>query len=168
MSGERDGATSARRRRERRLCSWWRHEQQCVRMALTAAAHHSSQRVASGETNDGLRAQQTVRAGGERSGVLKEPQPQGAAVTSASSRQSWPRPRRSSRRRRRRRRWRPRLRGEGKRGRRRRRPKLLPHIPLVPRSSSTSAVACSWLVFCIPFLCWQAQAAGHLGRYGPV
>ena len=44
MSGERDGASAARRRRERRLRSWWRHEQQCVRMALTAATHHSGGR----------------------------------------------------------------------------------------------------------------------------
>ena len=39
-----------------------------------------------------------------------------------------------------------------------------------PRSSSTSAVVCSWLVFfcarSVPFL-WQAQAARHHCRYAP-
>ena len=61
--GERSGATSARRRRERRLRSWWRHEQQSVRMALTAATHHSAEKVVAGETYSGLRAQKTVSEG---------------------------------------------------------------------------------------------------------
>ena len=82
MSGERDGATSTRRRRERRLRSWWRHEQQCARMALTAATHHSAEKVVAGETYSGLRAQKTVRATGARPGVLKDPgQPWVEAVT---------------------------------------------------------------------------------------
>ena len=43
MDGERDcsGAGSARRRRERRQHSWLRHEQLSVKMALSAALHHS-------------------------------------------------------------------------------------------------------------------------------
>ena len=43
MDGERDcsGAGSARRRRERRQRSWLRHEQLSVKMALSAALHHS-------------------------------------------------------------------------------------------------------------------------------
>ena len=44
-------------------------------------------------------------------------------------------------------------------------------LPLsLPRSSSTTAVARSRLVFfsrCAPFLRWQVHAAGLLGRYGP-
>ena len=43
-------ASAARRRRERRLRSWWKHEQQTVRMVLSAAAHHSFDKVAAGET----------------------------------------------------------------------------------------------------------------------
>ena len=74
MSGERDGASAASWRRERRLRSWWRHEQQCVRMALTAAAHHSAEKVVAGETYSGLRAQKTVSEG-RRPGVLKDPGP---------------------------------------------------------------------------------------------
>ena len=54
---------SAWRRRQRRLRSWWRHEQQSVAMALSAAAHHSFDKVAAGEKYDGLRAQKTDRAG---------------------------------------------------------------------------------------------------------
>ena len=54
---------SAWRRRQRRLRSWWRHEQQSVAMALSAAAHHSFDKVAAGERYDGLRAQKTDRAG---------------------------------------------------------------------------------------------------------
>ena len=54
---------AAWRRRERRLRSWWRHEQQSVAMALSAAAHHSYDKVAAGVTHDGLRAQKTDRAG---------------------------------------------------------------------------------------------------------
>ena len=34
-------ASAARRSGERRLLSWWKHEWQTVRMALSAAAHHS-------------------------------------------------------------------------------------------------------------------------------
>ena len=49
--------------RQRRLRSWWRHEQQSVAMALSAAAHHSFDKVAAGEKYDGLRAQRTDRAG---------------------------------------------------------------------------------------------------------
>ena len=54
--------------------SWWRHEQQCVRMALTAATHHSAEKVVAGETYSGLRAQKTVSEG-RRPGVLKDPGP---------------------------------------------------------------------------------------------
>ena len=43
--------------RQRRLRSWWRHVQQSVAMALSAAAHHSYDKVAAG------RAQTTDRAG---------------------------------------------------------------------------------------------------------
>ena len=53
---------AAWRRRQRRLRSWWRHEQQSVAMALSAAAHHSFDKVAAGEKYDGLRAQKTDRA----------------------------------------------------------------------------------------------------------
>ena len=96
---------SAWRRRQRRLRSWWRHEQQSVAMSLSAAAHHSHDKVAAGVTHDGLRAQTTDRAGeaahraprrqrtraageavifelfdedtaGVRPGVLAEPRPQ--------------------------------------------------------------------------------------------
>ena len=97
---------AAWRRRQRRLRSWWRREQQSVAMALSAAAHHSYDKVTAGEKYDGLRAQKTDRAGeaahlaprrqrskaaGEaaifelfdedtawvRPGVLAEPRPQG-------------------------------------------------------------------------------------------
>ena len=44
---------AAWRRRQRRLRSWWRHEQQSVAMALSAAAHHSFDKVAAGEKYDG-------------------------------------------------------------------------------------------------------------------
>ena len=54
---------AAWRRRQRRLRSWWRHEQQSVARALSAAAHHSFDKVAAGEKYDGLRAQTTDRAG---------------------------------------------------------------------------------------------------------
>ena len=53
---------SSWRRRQRRLRSWWRHEQQSVAMALSAAAHHSYDKVAAGAKYDGLRAQTTDRA----------------------------------------------------------------------------------------------------------
>ena len=69
------------RRRQRR--SWWRHEQQSVAMALSAAAHHSFDKVAAGEKYYGPRAQKTDRAGeaeedtaGLRPWVLAEPRPQ--------------------------------------------------------------------------------------------
>ena len=55
-------ASAARRRRERRLRSWWKHEQQTVRMVLSAAAHHSFDKVAAGETFNALRGQKTDRA----------------------------------------------------------------------------------------------------------
>ena len=96
---------SAWRRRQGRLRSWWRHEQQSVAMALSAAAHHSFDKVAAGAKYDGPRAQKTDRAGeaaqraprrrrsnaagdavffelfdedtaGMRPGVLAEPRPQ--------------------------------------------------------------------------------------------
>ena len=54
---------SAWRRRHRRLRSWWRHEQQSVALALSAAAHHSFDKVAASAEYDGLRAQKTDRAG---------------------------------------------------------------------------------------------------------
>ena len=54
---------AAWRRRQRRLRSWWRHEQQSVAMALSAAAHHSYDKVAAGAKYDGLRTQTTDRAG---------------------------------------------------------------------------------------------------------
>ena len=54
---------AAWRRRQRRLRLWWRHEQQSVAMALSAAAHHSYDKVAAGAKYDGLRAQTTDRAG---------------------------------------------------------------------------------------------------------
>ena len=57
-----DGASAARRRRERHLRSWWRHEQQSVAMALSAAAHHSFDKVAAEAKYAGLRAQTTDRA----------------------------------------------------------------------------------------------------------
>ena len=74
------GTSAARRRRERRLRSWWRHECQSVRMALTSAAHHSSEKVAADVKDAGLRAQTMVSAG-QRPGVLTEPESQEGAVT---------------------------------------------------------------------------------------
>ena len=58
---------------ERRLRSWCRYECQSVRMALTAAAHHSAGKVAAGETYSGPRAQTTVSAG-PRPAAMKEPE----------------------------------------------------------------------------------------------
>ena len=55
-------ASAARRRRERRLRSWWKHEQQTVRMVLSAAAHHSFDKVAAGESFNAQRGQKTDRA----------------------------------------------------------------------------------------------------------
>ena len=55
-------ASAARRRRERRLRSWWKHEQQTVRMVLSAAAHHSFDKVAAGEAFNALRGLKTDRA----------------------------------------------------------------------------------------------------------
>ena len=93
-------ASAARRRRERRLRSWWKQEQQTVRMALSAAAHHSFDKVAAGEKHNALRGQKTDRARreveerelhdaprrqkppplGTRPPPLAEVQPQGAVV----------------------------------------------------------------------------------------
>ena len=52
MNVERDPAcvSASRRRRDRRLRSFWRHECMAVRLALAAAAHHSSLRVSSAST----------------------------------------------------------------------------------------------------------------------
>ena len=60
-------ASVARRRRERRLRSWWKHEQQTVRMALSAAVHHSFDKVAAGEKYNALRGQKTD--GGDAAGA---------------------------------------------------------------------------------------------------
>ena len=49
-------------------------------MALTTAAHHSSEKVAADVKDAGLRAQ-TMVSTGQRPGVLTEPEPQGGAVT---------------------------------------------------------------------------------------
>ena len=70
-------ASAARRRRERRLRSWWKHEQQTVRLALSAAAHHSFDKVAAGDTFNALRGQ-TRLPPGTRPAPLVEVQPQGA------------------------------------------------------------------------------------------
>ena len=56
-------ASAARRRRERRLGSWCKHEQQTVRMVLSAAVHHSFDKVAAGEKYQRPRGQKTDRAG---------------------------------------------------------------------------------------------------------
>ena len=53
---------AALQRRQRRLRSWWRHEQQSVAMALSAAAHHSFDKVAAGERYYGPRAQRIAQA----------------------------------------------------------------------------------------------------------
>ena len=81
MSGQTDGATSARRRRERRLRSWWRHEYQSVAVALSAAVHLSFDRVATEAKYSGLRAQNTDRAEAalnaprrQTSGAAREPE----------------------------------------------------------------------------------------------
>ena len=74
----RGSSGSAKRRRERRLRAMLRHERQTVAMELAAALHHS--RDAGPEKDDGARAQTTASSGG-RPGVLKEPEPQGGAVT---------------------------------------------------------------------------------------
>ena len=62
MTGERDGsgAVSARRRRERRQRSWLRHEQLSVKMALSAALHHS--RGVGPELHEAPRGPKTDRA----------------------------------------------------------------------------------------------------------
>ena len=72
------GATM--RRRERRLHSWAKHERMTVAMALAENLHQSRQKVEGGE-HECRRAQKTARATGARPGVLKEPEPQGGAVT---------------------------------------------------------------------------------------
>ena len=108
---------AAWRRRQRRLRSWWRHEQQSVAMALmalSAAAHHSFDKVAAGETYYGLRARKTDRAeavhyaprrlasraarGPELFQVFEEELSGGAAATSRARPRSGrlPLPRRSS------------------------------------------------------------------------
>ena len=46
----------------RRLRSWWRHEQQSVAIALSAAAHHSFDKVAAGEKFNAPWRQKTDRA----------------------------------------------------------------------------------------------------------
>ena len=68
-----------KRWREQRLRSRFRHERQTVAMELAAALHHS--RDGRRETYDGLRAQKTASSGGQRPGVLTEPEPQWEAVT---------------------------------------------------------------------------------------
>ena len=68
-----EGTSAAKRRRQLRLRSWWRHECQSVGMALNAAAHHSAEKVAAGETNSSLRAQTTCSAG--RPGGPEDPEP---------------------------------------------------------------------------------------------
>ena len=50
-------------------------------MALTAAAHHSAEKMAASGTNSGVRAQKTVRPG-----VLEEPQPPLVCERAASRR----------------------------------------------------------------------------------
>ena len=86
-------AGAALRRRERHLRSWWRHEKQSVRMALCAAAHHSFDKVAAYELNNGPRAQKTDRAEEEEEEAevrevndalagMKRPPPGDAARTS--------------------------------------------------------------------------------------
>ena len=55
---ERDSA--AKRRRDRRLRMHWRHEELMLRMALTAALHHS--RDVGPVTYNALRSQKTARA----------------------------------------------------------------------------------------------------------
>ena len=54
-------------------------KQQTVRMAMSAAVHHSFDKVAANELNNGPRAQKTERAG-TRPGVLKDPAPQRAVT----------------------------------------------------------------------------------------
>ena len=78
MSG-RDGGSSAWRRRQRRLRSMLRHERQTVAMELAAALHHSRDVVPAQHV--GQRAQKTANSAGARPGVLKNPEPQGGAVT---------------------------------------------------------------------------------------
>ena len=62
MAVDGDGTSAARRRRERRLRSWWTHEQQSVAMALSAATHHSFDKVATEAKYSSLQAQTTDRA----------------------------------------------------------------------------------------------------------
>ena len=51
-----------------------RHEQQSVAMALSAAAHHSFDTVAAGETYHGPRAQKTDRAGAAHNALRRQTQ----------------------------------------------------------------------------------------------
>ena len=83
-----DGAGAARRRRERRQRSWLRHEQLSVKMALSAALHHS--RGVGPELHEAPRGPKTDRAVEEEevrelNDALegqKRPPPGGAAGTS--------------------------------------------------------------------------------------
>ena len=74
-------ASAARRRRERRLRSWWKHEQQTVRMALSAAVHHSFDKVAAGEKNYAPREEKTDRAGVRPEPLEEVSEPQVRAAT---------------------------------------------------------------------------------------
>ena len=67
---------AAWRRRQRRLRSWWRHEQPSVAMALSAAAHHSFDKVAAGEKYDGSKGTEDGqgRGGCEQSSAETEVQ----------------------------------------------------------------------------------------------
>ena len=70
---------AAMRRRQRRQRSWWRFEHLSVAAALATVTHLSFQ---VGTKNDASSGQKTVTsAGGERPGVLTEPEPQWEAVT---------------------------------------------------------------------------------------
>ena len=75
-----DGASAAKRRRERRPKQSLRQERLSVAMVLAAAQHHSAPKSAGPVTYDALRGQNTTKAG-RRPGVLKDPEPQGGAIT---------------------------------------------------------------------------------------
>ena len=85
---------AARRRRERRMRSWWHHEQVSIAAAVAAALHHSARPVtykaprgrktATEEvekTTHNVPRHQKTPLPGRRPGVLKDPAPQGGAVT---------------------------------------------------------------------------------------
>ena len=80
LEGDGGVASAARRRRERRLRSWWNHEQQTVRMALSAAVHHSFDKVAAGEKYYAPRGQKTDRAETRPEPLEEVPVPQGAVT----------------------------------------------------------------------------------------